>query len=181
MNLNDFYILVDIENKIITNQIQILPENWANISGLSNYGDEKLSNLSWAGHKSLGWINIKSNLIEKFLSSPENLELNKNEFKRLISNRRKEMQSIPIEYKGAKISTDFKTRCSLLFLCNSSKNEINFKCINGYHIFNKLEINEICGMIEQQIQKYFDIEKNIFHQIDKCTSIKDFFNVNYDF
>lgn len=181
MNLNDFYVFVDIENKIVTNKIQTLPENWANISGLSNYGDEKLSDLSWAGHKNLGWINIKSNLIQKFSSSPENLELNKNEFKRLVSNKRKEKQLVPIEYKGAKINTDFKTKCSFLFFCNSNKTTINFKCINGYYTFDKLEVCEICDIIEQQIQKYFDIEKDIFDQIDKCSSIKDFFNVNYDF
>ena len=36
-------------------------------------------------------------------------------------------------------------------------------------------------MIDKQTQNYFDIEKNIYEQIDKCTSITDFLNINYDF
>ena len=80
MHLNDFYVLVDIEKKIVIDKIQTLPLNWANISGLSNYDDEKLSNLTWAGHKNLGWINIKSTSIKHFSSCSENLNLNKNFF-----------------------------------------------------------------------------------------------------
>lgn len=181
MNLDNFYVLVDIEKKIITNNIQNLPENWANISGLTNLDEEKLKDLSWAGHKSLGWINIKSPLIKNFSHSPENFELNKNQLKTLISNKRKEKQLIPIEYKGARIKLDIKTRVSLLSLKISNKSEVNFKCINGYYTFNQSEIDEICDIIENQIQKYFDIEKNIYDQIDKCSTIQDFFNINYDF
>jgi hypothetical protein len=181
MNLSNFYVLVDIEKKIIIDKIQTLPLNWANISGLSNYEDEKLSNLDWAGHKNLGWINIKSTSIKYFSSCSENLNLNKNEFKKLISQKRKEKQSSPILYKEAKIKCDFKTRYSLLNFKLSDKTNINFKCINGYYNFNNFEVDQICAMIDEQIGKYFDIEKVIYEQIDKCTSIQDFFSVNYEF
>lgn len=181
MNLSDFYILVDIEKQIIIDKIQILPLNWVNISGLSNYSDEKLSDLTWAGHKNLGWINIKSTAIKNFSFPSENLNLNKNEFKRLISEKRKTEQSNPISYKEAKIKSDFETRYSLLDFKLSDKTNINFKCINGYYNFNKVEIDQICAIIDEQIQKYFDIEKIIYEQIDKCTSIQDFFNVSYEF
>lgn len=181
MNLSNFYVLSDTEKKIIIDKIQTLPLNWANISGLSNYGDEKLSDLTWAGHKNLGWINIKSDLIKQFSSFSENLNLNKNEFKRLISQKRKEKQSSPILYKEAKIKSDFKTRYFLLNFKLSDKTNINFKCINGYYNFNNFEVDQICAMIDEQIEKYFDIEKVIYEQIDKCTSIQDFFSVNYEF
>lgn len=181
MNLNDFYVLVDIENNITIDKIQTLPLNWVNISGLSNYDEEKLSDLTWAGHKNLGWINIKSTSIKKFSSSSENLNLNKNEFKRLISERRKEKQSNTILYKEAKINPNIETRYSLLNFKLSDKTHINFKCINGYYNFSKFEVNEICDIIDEQIQRYFDIEKDIYEQIDKCTSIQDFFDVNYEF
>ena len=181
MNLNNFYILVDTEKKIFIDKIQTLPQNWVNISGLPNYDDEKLSDLTWAGHKNLGWINTKSNQIKNFSSSPENLELNKNHFKKLVSEKRKEKQSISINYEGAEIKTDLETRYSLLLLKMSNEDEINFKCINGYYTFNQLEICKICDIIDEQIQKYFDIEKNIYKQIDKCGSVQDFFDINYDF
>lgn len=181
MNLNNFYVLVDTERKIIIDKIQTLPADWANISGLSNYSDEKLSDLTWAGHRNLGWINIKSSLIKQFSSSQENLNLNKNEFKRLISERRKENQTNLIFYKGAKINPDLETRYCLLNFKLSGKQKINFKSVNGYFNFSKLEVDEICDIIDEQIQKYFDIEKNIYDQIEKCTSIQDFFNVSYEF
>ena len=181
MNLNNFYVLVDTEKKLIIDKIQTLPQDWVNISGLPNYDDEKLSNLTWAGHKNLGWISIKSTQIKNFSSSSANLQLNKNEFKQLISNKRKERQSYPILYKRAKIKTDLKTRYSLLLLKLSNRDQINFKCINGYYTFNQLEICKICDIIDEQIQKYFDIEKNIYEQIDKCGSVQDFFDINYDF
>jgi hypothetical protein len=181
MNLNNFYVLVDTEKKLIIDKIQTLPQDWVNISGLPNYDDEKLSNLTWAGHKNLGWINIKSTKIKNFSSSSENLQLNKNQFKQLISNKRKEGQSYPILYKGAKIKTDLRTRYSLLLFKLSNRDQINFKCINGYYTFNQLEICEICDIIDEQIEKYFDMEKNIYEQIDKCNSIQDFFDINYDF
>lgn len=181
MNLNNFYVLVDTEKKITIDKIQTLPYNWLNISGLINYSDEKLSDMSWAGHKNLGWINIKSLKIKNFTSPPENLELNKLQLKKIISDEIKEKQYFPINYKGAKINLDLETRFLLLTLKNLNKSEVNLKCINGYYEFNKLEIDEIYVMIENQIQKFFDIEKNFYEQVDKCKSIQDFSKINYDF
>lgn len=182
MNLNDLYVLVDNEKSLIIDKIQELPENWNNISGLKNLPEDKIKNLDWSGNKNLGWINIKSKDIKKYSSLKETLELNKNHFKAIISKIRKEKQSNPIKYNEAEIKTDFKTRFSLFLLINSSSNkDINFKCLNGYFSFNHTQLEDILSIINNQIQKYFDIEKNIFNQIDKCNSVQDFMNVNYDF
>lgn len=178
MNLNDFYVLVDIETNTVIDKIQKLPENWKNIAGLTGLSNSKLENLNWAGHHNLGWINIKSKNIQKFHCSPETLELNKNELKIIVSKIRKNTQSEPIKYKNALLKVDIKTRYSLEIIKN--KNEVNYKCLNGYHTFNSVDLREICAIIDKQIQKYFDIEKNIYEQIDKCSSISDFLNINYD-
>jgi hypothetical protein len=179
MNLNNFYVLVDNERNQIIDKIQKLPQNWKNIAGLPGLTDEELCDLKWAGHHNLAWINIHSEKIKEYTSSLQNLELNKNTFKLLVSDLRKEKQSEPIDYYGAKIKCDFRTRCSLYVL--KEKEKVNFKCINGYYTFTSLQISEIYDKIEAQIQTLFDQELEIYNQIDKCQSISDFFNVKYDF
>jgi len=179
MNLCDFYILVDIEKKIIIDKIQKLPDNWRNISGLSGLSENELINLEWAGHFNLGWFRMTFNNIKDFYSSPDNLQLNKNELKKIISTIRKEKQNEVIIYNSAKIKSDILTRYSLELL--KERQKINYKSINGYYVFNSVDIKNICDMIDKQTQNYFDIEKNIYEQINKCTSITDFLNINYDF
>lgn len=179
MNLNKFYVLVDTELKIVIDKIQKLPNNWKNISGLPGLTDEELCDLKWAGHHNLGWINIHSDLIKEYKSNSENLELNKNIFKKLIEEVRKEKQENPIYYEGAKIVPNTKTLYSLFLL--RDKPLVNFKCINGYYTFTSCQIKELYDIIDSHIQKYFNDEMNIYKQIDNCQCISDFFNVNYDF
>jgi hypothetical protein len=180
LNLDrSFYVLVDKELKEIIDKIQKLPQNWKNIAGLPGLSDEELCNLKWAGHSNLGWISIRSKKIKEYSSSQENLELNKNEFKSLITQLRKEKQTEIIEYQGAKLKSDTNTLYSLFLL--HKKKEVNYKCTNGYHTFTSLQIQELYDMIDANIQKWFDWEMNVYSQIDACRSISDFLNVNYDF
>ena len=178
-NLNNFYVLVDIENKIVIDRIQKLPENWRNIAGLPGLSDEELCNLSWAGWKNIGWINIHSEKILEYKSSQENIELNKNTFKSLITEIRKEQQSSSIQYEGMRIKPDTKTLYSLFVLQN--KENINFKCMNGYCTFTSKQLKELCDIIELHVQKWFNWEMNVYCQIDLCQNISDFLNVNYSF
>jgi predicted transcriptional regulator len=178
-NLNNFYILVDTEKKIVIDKIQKLPQNWKNISGLPGLSEKELCDLKWAGYYNFGWINIRSKQIKKYSSSQENLELNINEFKSLITQLRKEKQSEVINYQGAKIKSDTNTLYSLFLV--QHKEKVNYKCINGYYTFTSCEIKELYDIIETNMQKWFDWEMNVYSQIDECQSISDFINVNYDF
>ena len=178
MNLNDFYVLIDTEKREIIDKFQKLPTNWKNISGLSGLSDEKLEDLKWAGHHNLGWINLNSPKIENLKVSSENLELNKNTLKVLISEKTKEKQNIPINYKGAKIKTDLKTRYILFNKKQQKKEKINFKCINGYYTFTYEEMVEILDLIENQIENYFDEEMKIYQKIDNCKTIKELSKIN---
>jgi len=177
--IDDFYILVDTEKKLVIDKIQKLPQNWKNIAGLPGLSDEQLRDLKWAGYSNLGWINIRSKEIKEDSSSQENLELNKNEFKSLITQFRKEKQSESIEYQGAKLKSDTTTLYSLFLLRHKEK--VNYKCINGYYVFTSLQINELYGIMESNIEKWFDWEMSVYSQIDACQSVFDFLNVNYDF
>jgi len=181
MNLNELYVLVDNEKNIIIDKVQELPDNWNNISGLKCLSEDKIKNLDWSGNKNLGWINIKTDDIKKYSLSKETLELNKNQLKSLVSKIRKEKQFEYINYNGAQIKPDLNTGHSLLFLINSDIENVNFKCLNGYFSFNQDQLKDILNKINNHTQKYFDIEKNIFDQIDQCDSVQDFVNINYDF
>jgi hypothetical protein len=178
-NLSNFYVLVDTRDKIIINKIQKLPENWKNIAGLPGLSDDKLCDLTWAGWDNLGWINIHSEKIKDYGYSLENLELNKNAFKVLISEIRKEQQLNTIEYQGAKIKSNTKTLFSLFIL--QGKQKVNFKCINGYYTFTSEQLKELYDIMESQIQQWFDWEMEVYSQIDSCQDVSDFLNVNYDF
>ena len=178
-NLSEFYVLVDTRDKIVIDKIQKLPQSWKNISGLPGLSDEELRDLTWAGWSNLAWINIKSEELRNFTSLKENLELNKNSFKSLISEIRKKQQSNTIEYQGAKLKSDTNTLYSLFLL--KDKPSVNFKCINGYYTFTSPQICELYDRMESNMQEWFDWEMNVYSQIDSCQSISDFLNVNYDF
>jgi len=175
MNLNNFYVFVDTEKKLIIDKIQKLPQNWYNIAGLPGLSDDQLKDLKWAGHDNKGWINIHSSEIKEYSCSVENLELNKNTFKDLIFNIRKEKQTEPIRYQGAKIKSNIKTLYSLFIL--QSKENVNYKCIDGYYMFTQKQIKELYGIIESNLQKWFDWEMNIYSQIDECQNVSDFSKV----
>jgi hypothetical protein len=174
-NLNNFYILVDTEKKLVIDKIQKLPQNWKNIAGLSGLSNKELRDLKWAGYSNLGWISIHSEEIKDYSSSKENIQLNKNEFKSLITQLRKEKQSEAIEYQGAKLKSDTNTLYSLFLL--QHKEKINYKCINGYYTFTSLQIKELYDIIESNIEKWFDWEMSVYSQIDACQSVSDFLNV----
>jgi hypothetical protein len=181
MNQSEFYILVDTEKKETIDKFQKLPQNWKNISGLPGLSDQELEDLKWAGHYNLGWINLNSTKLKEFKFSQDNLQLNKNNLKNLVSKKRKEVQNTLIDFKGAKFKINNKTRLSLFLLKNSKKEKINFKCINEYRSFSVIEICEIFEFLENKSQELFDLEMQIYEKIDNCETIKDLSKLNLEF
>lgn len=177
MEIINFYVLVDTLKKEVIDKLQVLPENWNNISGLNVLSDEKLKSLEWAGHPNLGWINLHSQDIRHYKCSPDNLQLQKNEIKFLISKLRKEKQKEPIVYKNFKIKSDIKTKIALFSLKDCDR--VNFKCIDKYASFDKIDIQNIYKEIQNQYQKYFDIESKLYEKIDQCKNLSDFLNINF--
>ena len=105
--------------------------------------------------------------------------MNKNEFKRLVSEIRKDKQLKHVFYQNAVINPSVKTLYSLFLL--QEKNSVNYKCIDGYHTFSKDQLKEIYTIVQEQLQTWFDWEMKVFLQINKCKNISDFFNVDYKF
>lgn len=184
MRLNDYFVLVDIKNKIVIDKLQKLPKNWQNIAGLSGLSDQQLADLSWSGNENIGWIRINSEKIKEYKSSPENLNLNKNILKELVSLFRYQNQIKQIKYNDAIIKADEKTRYSLFIKRIQAKENpnltINYKCVNGYHTFTSFQLVELCDIIEKHVQKCFDLEKIIFNKIEQATEIYDFYFIIND-
>jgi hypothetical protein len=177
MNLTDFYVLVDNHQKIIIDKVQKLPQNWKNIAGLPGLSDKELSNLDWAGLTNFGWISISSNKIKEYYSPPENLELNKNTLKQLISEIRIEKQETEIKYKNIQLKLDQKSINWFFYKKIQKSSRVNFKIHNKFYTFTSYEISEICDIIERHIQNCFDWEMRIYNQIDACNKISDFLNI----
>jgi hypothetical protein len=172
--LNDYFVLVDNEQKIVIDKIQKIPDYWKNIAHPGNFSDEELKDLTWSGNPNLGWIRINSECIKEYSSSKKNLELNKNQLKEIVSKIAQEKQNSPIEYKGIKITPDEKTRYSFWIKKIQSIDEFNYKINNQYYTFNKIEIAEICDIIEKYIQDCANFEMKIYSQIDACKNLYDF-------
>jgi hypothetical protein len=184
MNINDFYILVDTKEKLTIGKVENLPEYWNNISGLSNFTDEQLSDLSWSGNNDLGFIKLNSEDLQNYSSSEENLNLNKAELKRLVSNLKSEKKTEHIVFNDIKIPIDDNTRYSILIKkLQALKDEsltFNFKCFGEYFTFTSLQMIEVSDIIEDYIQSLYDEEMEIFNKIDLCETMSDFLNINYD-
>lgn len=171
--LNEYYVLVDTNLKQVIDKIQKLPEYWRNISQLKNFNDEELKDLTWAGQTNIGWINIQSEYLQEYKSTEENLELNKNQLKSIISGILEEKQISSFEFNNIKIVPDEKTRYIFWIKRFQNIHTFNYKINQYYYTFDNQDIIEICDRMEEHIQKYTDIEMSIYQQIDACQELFD--------
>ena len=81
--MNDIYVLIDIKSKEIICPPIRLPEIWANINGLNLLPQEKLLDLTWAGHPNLSW-RLLNNVPEGFDVHDDWISISKNNIKELL-------------------------------------------------------------------------------------------------
>lgn len=164
MKFDNFYVLIDPQSKIVLDKIQELPENWKNIAGLPGLSDEELCDLKWAGWDNLGWLNIKSEKVKEYFSPEENLNLNKNTIKFLISEKIQTEKNNPIIIGNKNLLPDFETYFSLFLGKNKQKTNIKFGLT--YYTFSKEECVKLCHKIENHWEYYSTQEMKIFEMID---------------
>jgi len=174
---NDYYVLVDYNLNQIIDHIKPLPENWSNISGLPNYSDQKLEDLTWAGHPGLGWIKISSTKISKLKYSPEWLEINKNNLKESISNKKVESQSEILNYKGNYIIADEKTKINLIVKKLLSNKSFYWKFINSHQLLSVEEVNTLLSLLDNYTQECYNEEARLYSIIDTITNIDDLISI----
>lgn len=181
--MNKLYTYVNHENLTIDNLAQFLPENWKNILGLNLYSDEKLENLSWAGHSNYGWVNLSTFDLSSYTPLPEWLELSKNGMKSIVSKFRYEAETEPLIWNGHQIKIDERTKTSLSFKILSAQSNLDYKCFwkfSGDDIAELTisELKNISTLIDDHIQKCFELEFQKITEIENCETPYDLGNIN---
>jgi hypothetical protein len=175
--LNDHYILVDKKENKIIGRIEKRPENWQNIMGLSNYSDEEIYDLKWAGHENIGFIKFTPINLINYDCPSDTFMLNQTKSKEIVSEKLKELKYKSINYKNSTIKSD-KDSFNTLFSIKD-KEYVSYKCENGHFKFTSTELNEIFDIMSSQIQKYFDYEMEIHNSINECTSLLEISKLDY--
>lgn len=170
---NDYYVLVDYNLNQIIDHIKQLPENWINISGLPNYSDQKLEDLSWAGHPNLGWIKTSSQKLANFTYTSEWLEINKNNLKQSISQKRYDVQNEALNYKGNYIIANEKNKTNLLIKKSLSNESFYWKFINSYRLLSVKEVDTLLKLLDNYTQQCYNEEARLYSVIDNIANIND--------
>lgn len=118
-------------------------------------------------------------------SSPDNLEMNKLNFKFLVSEKVNQKKESLLSYRNISIPTDSETRLELLILKERAKENPEkifiLKIRFCYYEFSAQDIINISNLIEDHNESWNLWENEVYLQIDSCQSIADFPKVNYDF
>jgi hypothetical protein len=174
---NDYYVLVDYNLNQIIDHVKKLPNNWVNISGLPNYSDQKLEDLTWAGHPTLGWINISSPKLSEFTYSDEWLEINKNNLKKSISDERSTIQNEVLNYKGNNIVANEKNKINLLVKNSISSESFYWKFINSHQLLSTEEVNTLLNLLDNYTQECYNEEARLYSLVDEIANIDDLISI----
>lgn len=174
--MNDYYVLVDYELNKIINVLNPIQDNWNNISGLRNYTDKELKNLSWAGHPNLGWIKITSPNISNFTCDENWLEISKNNLKKIVKDKKEFALGEELLFNGKRIKADEKTKTelSLKLLTIEENNTISWKFIDEFHQVAKKDILDMLKFIVNYTQQCYDEEMRLYEEIDSISTIAEF-------
>ena len=181
----DLYALVDINTFQIITPLSKLPENWSNVSGLNFFDDDKLSNLSWAGHHNLGWLSYRNQKLSSFATSSNWMDSSKANIKSYIATDRKEKTEETLTFNGNRINLTNNTRTSLSLRVSSLANQEDgtmtaWKFVDGYVDLTKAEIIDLLNFVSNYIQSCFDAENMASSLVDDCNTLDDINNLTLD-
>ena len=181
----DLYVLADISKSEILTPLNKLPENWSNVSGLNFFDDNKLADLSWAGHKNLGWFSSSNENISSFTTPTNWMDSSKANIKSYISLDRKEKVEETLTFNGNRINLTNNTRTSLSLRVSSLTNQDGdimtaWKFVDGYVDLTKAEIINLLNFVSNYIQSCFDVENMASSLVDDCNTLDDINNLTLD-
>jgi hypothetical protein len=178
--MNKLYILVDFNSNQVLTPVQYLPENWSNINGLDLMDEEKIKDLSWAGHDSFGWINIQSEDITEYNFDEMWMTSSKLNLKSLAANHRWEKENEILTINEKQIKLDERTKSSLTFKLPNlvEGEEITWKFLNGTYIISSEEFVELCNLTNSYIQSCFAVEYEFNSNVDSIQTAEDLVNLN---
>lgn len=179
-----FYVLVDLNEKLIKTPIQKLPENWSNINGLNGYSDDELKDLVWAGHSSTGWIPYDSPILEEYSFEKEFIKMSKINITSEISNERKKREQNVLSFKNQRIKLDLESKFLLMFI-RSNLNENNSNCISWAFLDDVIDLPKkdflnLCDFAIFYLQNCLKVEINLKKEISNAVSLLDLQKINLD-
>jgi hypothetical protein len=178
--MNDFYVLVDLKKKMILCPVMDLPSNWANISGLNLMSDNKVGDLTWAGHSNLGWKRFSNKSMVEYTSTDEWVTASQLKFKSSIKEERKIRESQILSFKGNQFCLDDKTKNSILYkLLSIGENDtFVWKFINRSVEIDSKDFIDLHKFTSSYIQSCFDVEYQFTNLISLTKTFEDLFNLN---
>lgn len=185
--MNNLYFEINPIKKHILKPPKELETSWRNISGLVYLEEDKLYDLSWAGHEGIGFLKIcKENAkqLQNFKSVFNALDSLKVVARRELSKNRYEKEVgiiILNDFYKIQLTEEYKLSLVMKYLeCLESDFEFDWKTISGYFKFNSNNFKIFYKKIQEYTQKLFDIEKNILEQINAAGTIEELLNINLE-
>lgn len=176
--------MVDYTTEEILTPIDYLPKNWSNINGLDLFDDAKLSNLEWAGHQNLGWVEYKDAKINDYTVADNWLDSSKSKIKLLIAEKRWEKQNEVLTFNGNRIKIDDQTKSALTLRATSIYQNQNpstlWKFVDGFVELTNTELIELFEFVNSYIQECFNVEYNISQVINSVTSFSELKQLNLE-
>ena len=179
--MNDLYVLVDSKLNLIITPMMKLPSNWGNICGLNLLSEEKISDLSWAGEKHLGWKKITDPNLNTVDVTEEWIGFQKANLKQMVSSKRKEMESAVLTFGEKRIKLSEKVKNSLTFKLSGSFNDTDtliWKFMNGTYKVTYGELEGIRNSIDSYLQECFDIEHKFSNLVDTIKEKDKLFDIH---
>lgn len=179
--LVDLYFEINPKEKKISSAPEKLEINWKNISGIVYLNEDELYDLSWAGYPENGFLKFsKENekKLKKFDCDSILFNRIKSQFKDQVSSLRYEIECSGININNRyEISTDDRSKTLILMKyleCNSN-NDLNFKwkSKSGFIDFTSSEFLKLVIEMQKFIQNLFDLEFNLYNEIERCNDILD--------
>ena len=157
--MNDLYVLVDSKQNLIISPIMELPLNWGNMSGVKYLSEEKLADVSWAGEVGLGWKKITDPDLSTVDVTKEWIHFQGANLKRIVSSKRKEMESEVLTFGEKQINQLFNLKYinKVEDIFNLEKFESEIIKLDGW---GKLSVKNLIYSINQK--KNISLERLIY-------------------
>lgn len=185
ISLNKFYVPVDPQARIVTGQLQCLPESYETLSSLSTLEEDKLEDLEWAGLDRKGWVCFTSDLLTRYVADTENVSSNKTFLKKKISEETEKRLKGGFAYQEFRIEASQNFRIHLFLEVQKSLSTV------GYHQFfrfddksvelDSVEIRNLYEIFELFLNKNAQWEHELFASVDKCKTLPELAKLNYDY
>jgi hypothetical protein len=184
--MNDIYLEIDPKNKKILSPPKELELNWNNIGGLCFLDEDKLIDLSWAGHANTGFIKFiatNKNAIRCFDCSDEIIEKIKLQLIEKLSNIRYHYECGGITVNNQySLNTDDRSKLLMqmkyLYCKTNLNHNFKWKTSSGEVTFFSEEFIKIFDKIVEFIQRCFELELEMSKKINLCDNIISLCQIN---